>query len=727
MLRIILLAFLPVFFHPHLSKACGYDWVGECSSSVHLSINGTLDSFTIADCPSGIDFQGLDLGVLRTLTLANARSITWESCQNNVSGVALRYRIYEQGGAVGSFQTLALEEDYFTLSGPYTTRYRSRAVNQDLAAGLTIGKYYLLEVYFEAAIDTIGDDFIPETTLLKNNNGLNYTLGFTYGGPSAAPFVAIPTLLQEPSCHGASDGRIGISVWGDQTGLFYEWSNAPLNFYQQNNLPAGTYTVTVTGASYATSTTVVLNEPLPLEIAGADIQPIGCGGGAGSATLYVEGGTGPYHYFWENGQTSATASFLMAGAYAVSVVDAQQCLLMHSVSIPIAGLIERYESYHICNGDSLQTGGQVFTSAGQYNFVLPGNNACDTLVFLTITLSDPASLLADLPENILVTCNEPSVNLCATEAPAAVFQWSKDGVPATTTPCLLATAGGVYTVRVEWEGCISQKNIVSEEHLVAPPAFIGAQLLLTCNGILPNPAVLRANTQAFNPSYQWVYDGVLLSTADTCLFSITEFEVIPPGISVPVLPELMVTDGYGCTSEASDNIVITVTSFPIIWIDAADASGATTSDGSATLHISGGQAPYEIFWSNGATTNAIDSLIPGWYCASVTDAYGCLVSDCEEVSYTVGNQQTEETALTFYPNPAVSGGQIIARLPENWLQTVYTLEITHELGQTVLTKAGLAAYPEIRVELPANLPAGCYTLRISGPERRIFGKLLVKK
>lgn len=241
--------------------ACGYDWVGACSSAVHLRINGSLDSFSIADCPSGIRFNGLHLGTLQTLSLANAKAITWESCQNNVSGVGLKYRVYEQGGVAGPFLTLALDQDFFTLVGNYTTRYRSKASNIDLAAGLMSGATYRLEVYFLAEVDTIGDDFIPETTFSNDNGGQYFSLTFQYGGQDAAPFVVVPTKVMLPTCFGDSNGVVGVSVWGDQTGLFYQWSNIALNFYQQGGLPAGTYTVTVTGDAHTDSVTVVLGQP----------------------------------------------------------------------------------------------------------------------------------------------------------------------------------------------------------------------------------------------------------------------------------------------------------------------------------------------------------------------------------------------------------------------------------------------------------------------------------
>lgn len=725
--RIILLACFFFTCFPDIAKACGFDWVGECASSVHLRINGTTDSFIIADCPSGIRFDGLNLGVLRTLSLANAHAITWESCQNNVSAVALRFRVYEQGGAGGNFQTLYLDQDFFTLSGPYTTRYRSKAVDQDLTTGLSAGHSYLLELYFVAEIDTIGDDFIPETQMLKNNNGLNYIVGFTYGGSTAAPFVAVPTQIQEPRCHGENNGLIRISVWGDQSGLTYDWSNMPLNFYQQNNLPAGTYTVTVTGTSYSETITIALGQPDSLVVAAEDILPVGCGGGTGAAAVYPLGGTLPYQYLWDNGETGASATFSSAGNHTVTIVDARQCLLVHPVIVPNAGLVERSVSAHICEGESVEFGGQSFSEPGAYTLLIPGNNACDTLLFLTLTETNTLALLSDLPDHILIACNAPAINLCATDEPAATFQWSKDGIPATPTPCLLATAGGIYAIEALWNGCTASRQIISEEHLVPVPASIHAQITLTCNGFQPNPVLLRAQTEAFSPAYQWLYEGELLSTADSCWFSITEFETIPPGIIVPVLPQLSVTDGYGCTAVATTNILVTSADVPFAFADAGNASGPAQADGSAAMIVSGGQPPYSILWDNGATTFMIEGLLPGLYCATVQDANGCTAGDCAMVSFSSDITEANQGNPALFPQPVMAGARLEFRLPSDWPSGQITVALWNASGQ----KEGIAQFVPEQVppgiDIPADLSPGWYLLDITGPGRRIFAKLLVNK
>ncbi len=86
-----------------------------------------------------------------------------------------------------------------------------------------------------------------------------------------------------------------------------------------------------------------------------------------------------------------------------------------------------------------------------------------------------------------------------------------------------------------------------------------------------------------------------------------------------------VTDGRGC----SKTDTFTITEPPALVIDSittVDPSGCGTNDGSATVWVSGGTAPYTYSWSNGQTTATATGLGGGSYTVTVTDANGCQVS-----------------------------------------------------------------------------------------------------
>lgn len=59
-----------------------------------------------------------------------------------------------------------------------------------------------------------------------------------------------------------------------------------------------------------------------------------------------------------------------------------------------------------------------------------------------------------------------------------------------------------------------------------------------------------------------------------------------------------------------------------------DASGSSANNGSIDITVSGGTPGYSFVWSNGATTEDIDSLMTGTYCVTIIDSIGCEDSIC---------------------------------------------------------------------------------------------------
>lgn len=64
----------------------------------------------------------------------------------------------------------------------------------------------------------------------------------------------------------------------------------------------------------------------------------------------------------------------------------------------------------------------------------------------------------------------------------------------------------------------------------------------------------------------------------------------------------------------------------LITIEASDASCNGSSDGSISVDVQGGVAPYAYLWSNGVTTSEINGLGYGTYGVTVTDVNGCSAS-----------------------------------------------------------------------------------------------------
>jgi uncharacterized repeat protein (TIGR01451 family) len=74
--------------------------------------------------------------------------------------------------------------------------------------------------------------------------------------------------------------------------------------------------------------------------------------------------------------------------------------------------------------------------------------------------------------------------------------------------------------------------------------------------------------------------------------------------------------------------VLPPSSNPIaLQINTVPPGCSTCNDGSATVNVSGGSAPYVYFWSNGSTTPSISGLTAGTYTVCVMDANGCQMCD----------------------------------------------------------------------------------------------------
>ncbi len=725
--RLFLAVFLIVFqLLPRLTLACGYSFIGECSTGIHLRINNTLDSFNVAECSYGKNFPGLNLGNIQSLNLAKATAITWESCDNNVTGVALYYRVYEQGMPSGSWSSLNMPENYNTLVGPYTARYRSQFSNVNLVAGLTTGKIYTLEIYYLAQVDTLGNDFIPETTMIQNNNGQNYKLTFTYGGASAPPFTVVTTQLVNEKCPGDSTGIAGVTVYGNQSNLFYQWSNVNNNFHTLYELSSGTYTVTVSGVNgYTQSQTMTVSPPAPILINFANVQSVVCGNTPGSASAVVSGGHPPYQFLWETGEPDSIASIPLPGAWHISVTDAYGCHASNTVQVGGSSILERSISRTICQGSSYVLGTQTFSAAGNYQVLVDGGSACDTLFSLALSVLNPGAVLSNLPVSENITCIHPTLTLCVAVQPGMTYEWRKSSTVVSNAACLTINAGDLYTLTTtliqSGQSCSASAQVLVNSHLVAPQVAVsGAAVYVDCFSTHAQ-VVLTATTDAVSPIFVWTQNGNIISNADTCAFSVDNPLNFTP-------PSVLVTDIYGCqATTGSVNVVIqqhpgAPDAFPTV----TPASGPNTADGRIDVDISGGDSPYAIFWENGATTQMISGLLPGQYCYTVTDAAGCASTGCVEVDYTIGTSDlSENETFSIFPNPVLAGSFIELKGSKNYSNEPVDIECMDMQGKIRWKTNQTAVSSSILIQLPSDMHAGHYVLRCVANGQTIVKALCV--
>ena len=189
---------------------------------------------------------------------------------------------------------------------------------------------------------------------------------------STIPVVVFTNSVTNVSCFNGNNGAIQVTTSGGQSPYQYKWESFSNTTSQLTNVSAGKYILHVTdGAGCFSNDTVLVAQPAAALTAVTTTQPV-CVGSNGSITVNAAGGTPPYKYSANNGnsfQDNNVLSDLPAGTYNVVVKDLNSCTAAYSVVINPANAMP------------------------EINFlVASGKNALDTLVIKEVSMPIPDSV-----------------------------------------------------------------------------------------------------------------------------------------------------------------------------------------------------------------------------------------------------------------------------------------------------------------------------------------------
>ncbi|MBK7869176.1 MAG: T9SS type A sorting domain-containing protein [Saprospiraceae bacterium] len=471
-------------------------------------------------------------------------------------------------------------------------------------------------------------------SMIENLIGGTYTVTVTDANGCSAIAEATVRIISDFAlgvvprnvlCNGDNSGSVLVTASGGDMPYTYAWSNGASG-PEVTNLTAGTYTVTVTDANGCTlNQTVNITQPSQVSASASGNNLTCAGANNGSVAVTVSGGTAPYTYAWNSGQTTAQVTGLPAGTYTVTVTDSNFCTTTTSVTITQPSqLIAIINSTNIiCNGE--ETGSAIVSgaggtapytylwstgattqnisglAAGAYGVTVTDANQCTTTVSMSIT--EPPLLQLSLTANNIV-CTSDQIGGVATIVTGGAQPYSYTWSNGATTPSISNLPGGTYSVTVtDANGCI----ISGTTGIAQIPNL---QLTvekedISCFGADDGTATVTATGDTPPYSYVW-------STGDTT----ATVDSLPPGTYT-----VTVRGTAGCIGETS--VTINEPSELLLGLIKTDPSCNNGTNGQATATPSGGTAPYSYSWSNGGSTATITGLAAGTYNVTITDANEC--------------------------------------------------------------------------------------------------------
>ncbi len=487
------------------------------------------------------------------------------------------------------------------------------------------------------------------------------------------------TIINESALMSADGAAVAI-VSGGTAPYTYLWSNGN-NTPELSGLDVGEYCVTIT--DNLGCTTEACGEVLAGDDACADFsinvsaENAPCFGlDGGAAVVEVNGGLEPFTYEWSNGETDQLIADLAIGTYSVTVIDANDCILIDELEITqseelIIEITTLDESALMAADGSAKA--MVSGGTEPYTYEWSNGNDTDEIINLDageycVTITDNFGCSIEACGEVLAgddLCADFSIGVSAENAPcfgfddgAAVVEVTGGTEPFTfawsngeSEQLILGLAIGVYTVTVtDANDCLltDEVEITQSEELLLEIVTINESSLMSADG--------SANVMVSGGSEPYTY---VWSNGD-----VTE-EINNLGADEYCVT---VTDNFGCTAEACGEILAgdnPCVGFELS-ISGTDVNCFGGTDGSAAVSATGGTEPYTYAWSNGQNMASASDLIAGNYTATVTDANGCSaastidIQQAAAISFTpiIQSNETSAGANDGQISIAVNGGSL---------------------------------------------------------------------
>ncbi|MBW8050232.1 MAG: T9SS type A sorting domain-containing protein [Cytophagales bacterium] len=605
---------------------------GNGQGAVDISVSGGTTPYTYlwSNGATTEDISGLSAGNYTcTITDINGCVINISENVLNQTGtfsldtIIVTYEICGNGQGVIDI----------TVSGgisPYTYAWSNGATSEDIN-GLSAGNY---------------------SVVITDNSGciINQTVDVL----NATGTFSLDNIIVTGEYCGNGLGAIDVTMSGGVTPYSFTWSNGAVT-EDITGLSAGNYTCVITDSTGCIINTAgdVLNQTFGYSVDSIIAIDEVCNNGQGAIDITVSGGFPPYTFAWSNGGTTEDIINLTAGNYTCIITDSLGCILntggtvlnetqgfnlaaaivtdeicgngQGTVDITVSGGVLPY-SFAWSNAATTEDINGL--SAGNFTVTITDSLGCIAGTTVTV-LNDPGNLIIS---NVTITdeiCGNGSgaidITVSGGYAPYT-FIWSNGAV----TEDITGLSADTFTVTVtDSNGCVSGTTITV---LNSPGTLTISNVGITDEVCGNGAGAVDITISGGSAPYTFVWSNGTV-TEDITGLSADTFTVT-------------ITDSNGCITDTS----VTVLNSPgtlSMTITGITDDNCGYGIGAIDITVTGGNAPYNFIWSNGATTEDISGLDTGIYTVIVTDNNGCLVTESATINDSTGGPPLTSNIIGF--------------------------------------------------------------------------------
>lgn len=466
------------------------------------------------------------------------------------------------------------------------------------------------------------------TLTVNDANGCQATASITVS-ENILPLRASIEETGKISCSGGQSG-LRVLVEGGKSPYEFKWSNAELNGYQPTGVPAGTYLVTISDAAGGkTTATFSIKQPDAITASINVKSAASTGNTDGKAQAQIKGGTAPYQFRWDNGETGETALKLAPGMHSLTVSDVFGCTGTVSASVsenilPLSVSIEETGKISCFGGKASLTAnvnggkapflfqwsdpsfsGEKITGvpAGEYTLVITDAANGKTSTAFKVREPEPVTLAVSAKAPASTGNFDGKANAQGRGGTSPYqFRWDNDESGADA----IRLAPGTHSLTVtDANGCSASATVTITENILPLTVRIEETQKIKCSG---GSAGLQAQVSGGKEPFRYDWNNPAVQGAQPLSVARGDYQ-------------LTVTDATGKQVSAT----ITVKEPAAVVVKAVANAPASTgnADGKATAEAKGGTGALRYAWDNGETAATAIKLAPGTHTVTITDENGC--------------------------------------------------------------------------------------------------------